>query len=406
MNILFIIDQFPKLSETFIINHITCLIDSGYDVRIVARKTKAEEKVHPMVKQYNLLKKTSYFDLPKNYIIRLMSAMKVIIKSRNSLELLCSLNPVKYGLGIFTLQSIFRWDHLPEERLDLIHCHYGTIAWNCLALKSKYNAPLVTSFHGPEFLKFNKLGRFFYWHLFSYGDAFIANSEYTRSLLKDMECPSNKIRNIPVFSFFNNSKAIIQNKYDETQPKILTVARLVETKGIQYCILAIKDLIGKGYNFRYKIVGDGPYRESLESLVSKLNLKHVINFTGWSNQKEVHRFYKESHIFILPSIKGKRNSMETQGLVIQEAQQCGLVVLGSNIGGIPEGLNYGKAGILFEPGDFTDLKIKLRWVLDNPKIARKIAQAGNEHFRRKYSKKNIINDLTSLYQDILQTSDL
>jgi len=200
MKILVITHQFPKLSETFIINHISALIDIGHKVQILASKTPLEEKVHPSVKKYKLLEKTWYFNLPKNYFSRWISFPRIILRAQNSLDLLKSINPIKFGLGIITLQSLFRNRNLPKLNFDIIHCHFGHIAASCLSLRRMYNAPLMTSFHGYELARFSKLGRIFFWHLFRYGDGFIANSEYTRKRLEDIGCPSDKIEKILVIA--------------------------------------------------------------------------------------------------------------------------------------------------------------------------------------------------------------
>lgn len=400
MKILIIVDQFPKLSESFIINHITGLLDSGYDVRIIARKTKPDRKSHPKVNQYRLLEITHYFELPSNYFVRLIEGLIFILKSKNRIELLKSISFIRYGPGVLTLQSLFRCNYLPEENFDLIHCHYGNIAWNCLNLRRRYNAPLVTSFHGTEFLRYSRMRRLLYWHLFHFGDGFIANSEFTKKLMEDAGCPSQKIEKIPVIA--NNFQDDLTNKkINLKKPMIITVARLDKTKGVQHCIFALKKLHENGYRFKYKIIGDGPYREILKFLAKNLNLNSIIEFTGWLDQKELNKVYKNADILVLPSIKGKDGWIETQGLVIQEAQRCCVLVIGSDIGGIPEGLDYGKVGILFKTGNFDDLAKKIKWVIDNPILSQNLARLGQNYFFRKYSKNTIMNRLNSFYKKFL-----
>ena len=131
--------------------------------------------------------------------------------------------------------------------------------------------------------------------------------------------------------------------------------------------------------------------------MEELKLNDIVIFKGGLDQKEVFKHYEKADIFVLPSVKGKNGWVESQGLVIQEAQQHGLAVIGSNIGGIPEGLNWGKAGLLFEPGNVMDLENKIKRLLDNPGIARNIAQAGREYFFEYYSKDVIINKLNVFY---------
>ena len=398
MKILFIVDKFSKLSsESFTINHITALLDAGHEVKIIARKEPEEKKDPPGAKEYGLLEKTCYFDLPQSFLARLLAAPGKIIKSQNSIDMIKDLNPLRYGLGTLSLQSLFRCNHLPKQRFDIIHCNFGTIAWNCLGLKSMYNAPMVTSIHGATIKRYGKLGGIIFWHLFRYCDGFIANSGYTKKRLEAMGCPSEKIEKIPVIAIEKGVRRRLQI-LDSSIVTILSVSRLVEAKGIQFCLHAVKNLTTHGYNLRYIVVGDGLYKESLEKLMARLELNDIVYFTGSLDQNEVYKFYEMADIFVLPSVKTRDGWVETQGLVIQEAQQQGLAVIGSNIGGIPEGLNWGKAGLLFEPGNVIDLTNKIKRLLDNPDIARDVAQAGRKYFLEYYSKDVIINKLNVFYK--------
>ena len=397
MKILVITDQFPILPETFIINHITALFDAGHEVKIVARKPLARNKVHPSVIKYGLLEKTSYYEFPQNHLARYLAAPGKIIKSQNSIQMLQHLNPWRYGAGTLSLHSLFRWNHLPKESFDLIHCHYATIAWNCLGLRSMYNAPMTVSIHTPTSNnRYGIMGGILFWHLFRYCDGFIANSGFTKRCLEASGCPPDKIEKIPVIALERGVR-FYRKILDSTVVTILSVSRLVAAKGIQFCLLAIKGLTLQGYNLHYIIIGNGEYKEKLENLVEELKLNDIVIFKGGLDQKEVFKHYEKADIFVLPSVKGKNGWVESQGLVIQEAQQHGLAVIGSNIGGIPEGLNWGKAGLLFEPGNVMDLENKIKRLLDNPGIARNIAQAGREYFFEYYSKDVIINKLNVFY---------
>jgi glycosyltransferase involved in cell wall biosynthesis len=122
------------------------------------------------------------------------------------------------------------------------------------------------------------------------------------------------------------------------------------------------------------------------------------------DQEEVYSQYRNSDIFVLPSIKGRNGWIESQGIVIQEAQLHGLAVVGSSIGGIPEGLNYGKAGLLFKTASETDLALQLQRLLDNPVFARNIATEGMLYCKTKYSKGVAMESIEVLYKSLIDGS--
>jgi len=401
MKILVVADQFPTVSETFILNHITSLLDEGHRVNITARKTLIDENVHPNFHRYQLMEKTFYYEIPENYLNRLIKASQLIMNRRQKPFKISEFNPFYNGLGVLSLQHIFRRAALPEERFDLIHVHYSTLAISCLPLKVFYQAPIVISFHGCFLQRFKKISPIIFYHLFKNVDGFISNSSFTEKWMVQNGCPPNKIRRIPVIALedeVEDSRKIL----NQEELKLLSVARLIEAKGIQFCLNAVKKLLNSGYKLKYVVVGDGPYRNYLEILSDKLGLKGIVEFTGYLNQDEVQNRYKESDIFVIPSTQAKNGWIETQGLVVQEAQRHGLVVVGSDIGGIPDGLNWGKAGMLFKPENSDDLVVKLKFLIDHKDTARDIARKGMEYYSKHFNKNLLVHKTISFYESILK----
>lgn len=78
MKIAFMVGNFPALSETFILNQITGLIDRGHEVDIYAKKPRKDPSVHSDVKKYNLLKHTYYLDAPSNPSYRFLKALGLL----------------------------------------------------------------------------------------------------------------------------------------------------------------------------------------------------------------------------------------------------------------------------------------------------------------------------------------
>jgi colanic acid/amylovoran biosynthesis glycosyltransferase len=196
MKIAFIVDEFPKLSETFILNQVTGLLDLGFDVSIFARLNPKEEKIHPDVDKYRLMGRVHYGkDIPENKIVRLCKAISLLVSNvhRNPFPILQSLNFFRYGREAFSMRLLYTI--IPYLDANVIHCHFGFNGiFGSFLKKLGVKAPLITTFHGYDMSSFIlSKGKDVYKDLFSYGDLFLPISEYWRKKLIDMNVNEEKI---------------------------------------------------------------------------------------------------------------------------------------------------------------------------------------------------------------------
>lgn len=109
MKIAFMVSSFPELSETFILNKITGLLDRGHEVDIFADSDRDDPKVHPDVEKYSLLDRTYYREIPTNKFRRVLKAIPLIIANfhKNPIGILKTLNIFRYGKRSFSLQLLY-----------------------------------------------------------------------------------------------------------------------------------------------------------------------------------------------------------------------------------------------------------------------------------------------------------
>ncbi len=151
---------------------------------------------------------------------------------------------------------------------------------------------------------------------------------------------------------------------------IISACRLVGWKGIQYAIKAIFKLHKIGYNLKYLIIGDGQYRPQLEKLVRKINANEYIIFLGKKKNHELPRYYSISDIAVFPSIAD-----ETFGISIAEAMACGVPVISTRVGGIPEVVPKG-TGILIMPEKEDSIAVEIEKLIKNKCLKESIAMKG------------------------------
>ena len=123
---------------------------------------------------------------------------------------------------------------------------------------------------------------------------------------------------------------------------LLYVGRLVEVKGIDLMLYAVKYLLEHELDVKLTIVGDGEQRAKYEKMAVTLGVQDHITFTGFQMEKE--KYYQDVQVFIYPSVW-----QEAFGISIIEAMSRGLICVASSVGGIPEIITDGENGFLFQP---------------------------------------------------------
>ncbi len=130
--------------------------------------------------------------------------------------------------------------------------------------------------------------------------------------------------------------------------RFLFVGSLVPVKGLSYLFDALQLVNTSRPDWRLDIIGDGPERENYEQQVRLQGLDKRVNFYGFQSKPEIAMHMREADYFVLPSL------WETQGCVLLEALNCGLPIIATSAGGIPEMIDK-KIGVLVPPGDSSSL---------------------------------------------------
>jgi len=170
--------------------------------------------------------------------------------------------------------------------------------------------------------------------------------------------------------------------------QILYVGRLIRAKGIQDLIAAITQ-VGGGRCY-LTIVGDGPYKEQLQEITNN----NSVCFLGELVGEQLLFAYQHADVFCNPSY--------SEGLptAVMEAAVFGIPIIATNVGGTGEIIQAGVTGLLVEPGDVDGLERAISWMLDNKKVAKKMAEACRERVLELYSWDEVTNQYCELLEGI------
>jgi glycosyltransferase involved in cell wall biosynthesis len=235
-------------------------------------------------------------------------------------------------------------------RPDVVHAHMMTGALLARLVRAGAGWRLVTTVHNEWQRSAVAMG---------VGDRVVAVSAAVAAQMGKRRIPASKIdvvRNGPL----NSPRRAADGGGVAAlgHPAILTVAGLYVRKGIGDLIAAFGTVAERHPGASLYIVGDGPDRARFTAQAQAAGLGGRIHFTGFV--ADPRPYFRAADIFVLAS------RSEPFGLVIAEAREAGCAVVGSDVGGIPEVLESGRAGLLVPPGDPVALCRTLCGLLDDP----------------------------------------
>ena len=245
-----------------------------------------------------------------------------------------------------------------ELRPDVVHAHMVTGALLARAVRGRFGFKLVCSVHN-EWQRHATLMRV--------GDAVVAVSHANARALAARGIPPSKLHVVPNGTLGSprlriDSAGAIELRH----PAVTSVAGLFERKGIPELVTAFERLPDSLSAHLY-LVGDGPYRKQLEARVRLSPAAQRIHLEGF--QPAPGAYLRATDVFVLASRR------EPFGLVLSEARVAGCAIVGSDVDGIPEVLEGGRAGVLVPARNPDALSERLRGLLEDEEERQRLKMA-------------------------------
>jgi glycosyltransferase involved in cell wall biosynthesis len=174
--------------------------------------------------------------------------------------------------------------------------------------------------------------------------------------------------------------------------------RFVEEKGVDILLEATAGLDG---NWRVDLIGGGPAQARLIDLARSLGIADRVRFLPWVSSAHIADVYRSFDVLVLPS-RSKPNWIEQFGRVLVEAMACGVPVVGSTCGEIPNVI--GDAGLIFPEGDTAALRARLQRLHDQPDFRTDLAQRGRQRVLDHFTQAQIARKTYTVYQQVMRTA--
>ncbi len=262
-------------------------------------------------------------------------------------------------LGRNHLKSVERSIKKYNITFDCIHAHF---TWSAgyvgSKLKERYAVPFIITAHGMDIYELpfrNPFYREAITAVLNSADHIITVSRKNLESIRQLE------KKKPVSVILNGYNAAVFHPLDTQECRrrlglprnkkiLVNVAKLYDViKGHAILIQAMHEVAKKRDDVICYIVGDGELKDSLEKLISDLNLKDRITIVGAKPHHEIPVWINACDVFVLPSLN------EGNPTVMFECLGCGKPFIGTRVGGIPETISSEKYGLLSEPGNVQEL---------------------------------------------------
>lgn len=293
---------------------------------------------------------------------------------------------------------------IKHRNLDLLHVHYAiphassAFFARQMLLKEGRTIPFITTLHGTDITLVGKDATYGSVVTFSINesDAITAVSENLKQETLDSFAIDKPIQVIPNFvdldRFKKNNLDHFKKIFAPNNERILIhVSNFRRVKRVDSVIETFAE-ISKQIPSKLLMIGDGPDRQMAEDLCRKLGTCDNIRFLG--KQEKMEEIFNISDLFMLPS------EYESFGLAALEAMACGVPVISSNSGGLPEINIDGITGGLSNVGDIKDMAKKAIDILMNDQTLNEYKKRAFKH-AQKFSMERILPKYEALYKKVL-----
>jgi colanic acid/amylovoran/stewartan biosynthesis glycosyltransferase WcaL/AmsK/CpsK len=358
LNILFVVEYFPSLSQIYILNMMTGLIDRGHTVSIFSFRKNNDPNMHPYIQQYDLLNHVTYEKFPQK---------------------------------------------LPDY--DIVFCQFGGLGRTLLEMPQLaewlQQRKMVVCLRGFDMMEYVNHPRQLNKLIFSKVDLFLPVCDYFKKRLITLGCPSEKVK--VYHSAINCSQFFFKPRKKSVKKPIIAifVGRLVRKKGISFAIKAVAKLIKKNHNIRLLIVGEGPERDKLEQLIQKLKLTKQITLCGWKTHDKVVALLNKAHIFVHPSVTNSNGNEEGIANALKEAMAMGLISIATWHAGTPELIDDNVSGFLVPEKNTDALADAINYVIRHPERWYSIGLAARKKIEDEFEVTKSAQQLENIFYTLL-----
>jgi glycosyltransferase involved in cell wall biosynthesis len=343
MKIVYYIDKFPKLSESFILNEIFEMEKRGHQIAVCSLKEPDDRYTHGEIN--NLDAPIQYLESPSySDVVKLFSPS--ILKPTVLKQIVYIASPIQHAANLFRAKKCIQFIDSLSWDPDHIHTHFATSSKFGAQYAAKYfdcsftlTAHAFDIYRGPS-KRYKRT-------LMNRCNRVITISQYNKEYIR------KKIgTKIPIDVIHAGIRPQKFKPNNETAAcRILTISRLVEKKGIPDAIKAVDTISEQVPNVEYHIIGSGDMKQDLIQLAENRGLMNNIQFLDNVSDQKLVQELDQAQVFLLPCVIACTGDRDGIPVSLMEAMAMKTPPVSTNISGIPELIDHRVNGLLAEARD-------------------------------------------------------
>jgi glycosyltransferase involved in cell wall biosynthesis len=398
----YIVKAWPRLSETFILNEIISLEQRGVPIRIFSVKEPDAGPAHSKVAQVRA--EVTYLAFRAHWKHAVPANLRLFWRQpgrylRVFFRALGSMVIRRHRLAPpwHFFEAGYLADLLSRNPVDHLHAHFAsTPTLVAMYTHRLCGIPYTFTAHAKDIYVTDP--ETFRTKLEEAQDV-VTCTQYNRDFLSKqygLLC-DGKVHSIYHGLDVSEFEFKLPARIDSAEPVILSVARLVEKKGLGDLIAATDILRRRGLAFRVEIIGGGPQRDALKAQVKQLGLADRVRLPGAQAHDIVCQAYQRASVFVLPSVIASNGDRDGIPNVLLEAMACGVPVVSTSVSGIPELIESGVDGLLVPANNPAALADAIEKLLASQELRESLARAARARIESSFSLDSSAEHLIALF---------
>lgn len=396
----YILKQYPRLSETFILNEILGVEEVGAHVTVFSLRHATEGRFHPNLASV----RGDVHYLPDVDKAAFLSALRALpdLNTDQLAEVLdfVDLLPPERRARIL-LHAIEVADRVRVSRIDHLHAHFLTVAAQTAHIVHLLTGvPYTVTAHAKDIYRHTvdwNLAQRIARHATAVITVCDANLEHLVPRLG---------RDVTVRRIYNGlgPQQPPVRLAERTRHLVVGVGRLVEKKGFDVLLHAVALLADDLPDLRCVLVGDGDQRHALETLSYQLGIADRVCFTGSLPQPDVEKWLRRAHVMAAPCRVGDDGNQDALPTVLLEALGAGVPTIATPIAGIPEIIEHNVEGLVVPADDVGALAAGCAALMIDDVRWAELSSAGPKKLAKRFDRVATVRDLMAVFDSASTTA--